>query len=574
MANRAKWPQLGVQPQNLNEHATQLIAEATALLALEKGQRQKLPDQIFESFINSVLTYARKTREQPSSHEILDKLNQLHHLTKSTLTEDITLIKNAVSHTAIQPSARIPTWAEKVRSGGPPSHPPTPPTSLSTTASSKEREVIVKLDSPESAALLRQKTPEELRRTINEALQQQWPNSNQTTQIVAARQLKSGDIAIHTANTADAKLLKENPSAWLPSLGSRARVLKPTYGVLVHGVRTDKENIDPNKQAEAIEKIQTENATLHPGVKVTYAGWLTKNGAKKTASSLVVEFTTKEQANRVIREGLVLGACQHDCELYDRGCKLKQCYKCQRYGHIGTQCTASETCGQCAEPHNTRQCRKREEDPSFTPKCALCKGQHAAWSNICQIRQAQLAKVELARRSRPTYYYSSETPERLPHTSKPTNDAGIVSTGRANQGNPASSTNALQPRKRPAETADTYTQDARVERRTVRPRTAARTGSQRTQRLGAFHVFTPEDTDVFAYNKRELERAIEIRERELRQQGQESIWMARTRQRTTPQVEEQQNKDEEEQPQEIPIDPLLLEHDQQTRDSQLMVIDE
>jgi hypothetical protein len=78
---------------------------------------------------------------------------------------------------------------------------------------------------------------------------------NQTTQIVAARQLKSGDIAIHTASTADAKLLNENPSAWVSSLGRRARVLKRTYGVLVYGVRTDKETIDPSEQAEWIEKI-------------------------------------------------------------------------------------------------------------------------------------------------------------------------------------------------------------------------------------------------------------------------------------------------------------------------------
>lgn len=75
-----------------------LLAEATALLALDRGQRQKLPDQLFESFLNSIQAYATKTREQPSSHEILEKLNQIHHLTKSSLAEDITLIKNAVNH--------------------------------------------------------------------------------------------------------------------------------------------------------------------------------------------------------------------------------------------------------------------------------------------------------------------------------------------------------------------------------------------------------------------------------------------------------------------------------------------
>jgi hypothetical protein len=51
IANRARWPKLGIQPQNLHEHETRLIAEATVLLALNTGQRQKLPDQIFESFV-------------------------------------------------------------------------------------------------------------------------------------------------------------------------------------------------------------------------------------------------------------------------------------------------------------------------------------------------------------------------------------------------------------------------------------------------------------------------------------------------------------------------------------------
>ncbi|OJD24283.1 hypothetical protein ACJ73_04356 [Blastomyces percursus] len=194
MANKAKWPQLGVQPQNLHEHAIQLIAEAAALQALDKGHRQKLPDQLFESFLSSVQTYAKKTREAPSSHEILDKLNQIHHIAKTSIADDLTLIKNAVNHAATQPTAKNLTWADRVRMGVP-SHPsptrappPVPP-------SSKEREIVVKLHNPESATLLRQKTPEEIRDKINDTLKQ-WTNAEQI-QIVAAKQLKSGDISIH-----------------------------------------------------------------------------------------------------------------------------------------------------------------------------------------------------------------------------------------------------------------------------------------------------------------------------------------------------------------------------------------
>ena len=50
----------------------------------------------------------------------------------------------------------------------------------------------------------------------------------------------------------------------------------------------------PARQAESIEKIQTNNAALHPGMKITYVGWLIRNGPKKRASSLVGEFAKKD----------------------------------------------------------------------------------------------------------------------------------------------------------------------------------------------------------------------------------------------------------------------------------------
>ena len=60
----------------------------------------------------------------------------------------------------------------------------------------------------------------------------------------------------------------------MKALGSRARVLKHIYGVLAHGLRTDKQSVYPARPAESIEKVQTNNAALHPGMKITYVGWL------------------------------------------------------------------------------------------------------------------------------------------------------------------------------------------------------------------------------------------------------------------------------------------------------------
>jgi len=135
---------IGLQPPNLHKHAIQLIAEATALLTLDSGRRQKLSDQLFEAFIKSVQTYATKAREQSTSNQTLDKLNQIHHLAKSSIAEDITLIKNAVNN-AVQPPTLVATWGERVKSGGPPSQVPTP---LASTTSCKEREIVAKLNNP------------------------------------------------------------------------------------------------------------------------------------------------------------------------------------------------------------------------------------------------------------------------------------------------------------------------------------------------------------------------------------------------------------------------------------------
>ncbi|KAF4625706.1 hypothetical protein G7Y89_g12458 [Cudoniella acicularis] len=99
---------------------------------------------------------------------VLDKLNQIHPLAKSTIAEDITFIKNTVN-SITQPSTRALTWAEKVKSGGPQTKAPIA-TPITLSVSSKEREIIVKLDNTESAIILRQKTPEELRHKINDTL--------------------------------------------------------------------------------------------------------------------------------------------------------------------------------------------------------------------------------------------------------------------------------------------------------------------------------------------------------------------------------------------------------------------
>ncbi|PKX94821.1 uncharacterized protein P174DRAFT_502333 [Aspergillus novofumigatus IBT 16806] len=248
-------------------------------------KRAKLPAPSLDAFLNSVINLAKKTREQPSGQEILGKLNSLQ-----PIIEDITLIKNAVnnalaSHAPVAPNAatRIASWADVVRSGTP-SYPSTPNSRASTTASVKDRETVVKLEA-NAAAVLRQVSSEDLCKRVNDALGSRINLLGKAPKVIAAKQLKSGDVVLHTATTAEADTLKDTEEEWVKVLGTSARVVRPTYGVIVHGVRTSKESIDTDNQQRAIEKIESENAVLHEGARVTRADSSSAINAMNTATS-------------------------------------------------------------------------------------------------------------------------------------------------------------------------------------------------------------------------------------------------------------------------------------------------
>ncbi|TPR01199.1 Glycosyltransferase sugar-binding region containing DXD motif family protein [Aspergillus niger] len=223
------WPVLGIQPLNHLQHATQIIVEATALLELDSTKRAKLPGTSLEAFLNSVINLAKKAREQPSGQEILGKLNSLQ-----PIVEDIILIKNAVNNALASPapSGRARLHTRRHRTAEPPQ-----------TASVRDRETVVKLDA-NAAAVLRQVSSEDLCKRVNDALGSRINLLGKAPQAIAAKQLKSGDVVLHTATTAEADTLKDTEEEWVKVLGTSARVVRPTYGVIVHGVRTSKESID------------------------------------------------------------------------------------------------------------------------------------------------------------------------------------------------------------------------------------------------------------------------------------------------------------------------------------------
>ena len=54
-----------------------------------------------------------------------------------------------------------------------------------------------------------------------------------------------------------------------------------------------------------------------------------------------------------------------------------QCFNCQQFGHMQSDCSKPRVCYKCGQQHENKQCTVDK------PKCANCKGEHPSNSKTC-----------------------------------------------------------------------------------------------------------------------------------------------------------------------------------------------
>ncbi|KIV98360.1 uncharacterized protein PV09_09800 [Verruconis gallopava] len=219
--------------------------------------------------------------------------------------------------------------------------------------------------------------------------------------------------AIAQGGVTNAKVI-QSAQEWVTRIGNGMSIRRQTYGVLIHSVYT--KDVDMDRLDEINAAILSENKPFIPTAEIKYIGWLSRKAQTKRMSTLVIEFTKPEDANKIIDEGLTWQGCHHDTERYERQCRLKQCFNCQKYGHIGTQCKARTACGHCAQEHNSRDCPSKADTPK---KCAGCNGPHESWNRHCKIRKEQLTRTKAAYDNRPKYHPVLETPKPVAQVGNP-----------------------------------------------------------------------------------------------------------------------------------------------------------
>lgn len=249
------------------------------------------------------------------------------------------------------------------------------------------------------------------------------------------KRLPSGDLVVQTPTEDDRKSLIANQK-WLVSLRSTGTVLIERFPVFVHAVRIA--NIDTD-ETKAVQHLKDENRTFFPDLSIVRAAFpKSALTGTKACSSLIVELDTPEQANRLIRSGMCEGGEVKRCELFESGCKLTQCFNCQRYGHVARACRSPTRCSYCGKGHASKDCSSLSD--RSMKGCANCNGPHEAWARNCPIREQEISRVRSIYAQRPQFYETSTkmTPS-LIELSGPTN-SNVGPTVRR-PGHPVGSTN-------------------------------------------------------------------------------------------------------------------------------------
>ncbi|KAH8633304.1 hypothetical protein IG631_11938 [Alternaria alternata] len=170
-------------------------------------------------------------------------------------------------------------------------------------SSQTQREVVVTIRDPNTVQSLRAMNPRNLNAHVERAIAQSGNENIASIKVLSSNQLKSGDLSIKTATSTDIEALKQFADDWVHRVGYRATIRITTYGIIAHSIRTS--TIDMTRFEETRNQLLLDNKPFIPQAEIKYIGWLTRNAPTKAASSIIIEFSKPEDANKIIDEGLI-----------------------------------------------------------------------------------------------------------------------------------------------------------------------------------------------------------------------------------------------------------------------------
>ncbi len=231
----------------------------------------------------------------------------------------------------------------------------------------RRKTLMMKINNEEKKALIRHLS-------IKNLMQKLITMKKKKKNVFSMRRLLNEDLKL-LASFEEIRTRMKKDLTLMNDITSSTTTMKKTYVVLTHDVRLS--SVNTLNQKTTIEKIVRQNNTLHKNLNILRVAWTKKvTNQRKKFFSLIIEIVNSEMTNRLIKEKLLNEHTHLICEYFEKECRIKQCFKCQRYDHVSKTCRNSKKCEQCAQKHSTKDCRIAIDHRS----CANCENKHSTWS--------------------------------------------------------------------------------------------------------------------------------------------------------------------------------------------------
>jgi hypothetical protein len=127
---------------------------------------------------------------------------------------------------------------------------------------------------------------------------------------------------------------------------------------------------------------------------------------------LIIEFVNSEMINRLIKNDLLNDYLHRVCEYFEKKCKIKQCFRCQKYDHVNKICRNDEKCDFCACKHSSFKCKTFNAHK----KCANCVNKHSAWSFQYDVKAKKKQKLDTIWNNKSLMHFETSSNENATST--------------------------------------------------------------------------------------------------------------------------------------------------------------
>ncbi len=224
--------------------------------------------------------------------------------------------------------------------------------------------------------------------------------------IVSLRKLESEDIALHMMSL-KARAALEKSQAWVKRIASSAYVVRRSFAILAHDVHI---TLNTSNQKMIIKRLIKNNARLHENLKMLRIAWLKKIvESEKIYSSLIVEIAIKTMMNRLLNVDMLNSYQECSCKLFEKNCRITQCYRCFDFDHIARFCKNEECCFKCTDKHHIEECAVSIN----RRRCVNCNNSHELWRHLCFKWKLQIKQSEEIFRNKSIRYSEALKDNRL-----------------------------------------------------------------------------------------------------------------------------------------------------------------